>query len=88
MTTRAERNGLKVTRCSSCGHPITWIELPPKKEGELPRQIPLDASAPCYFLIAEDAENERIAHEGPHAYVSHFSTCPDASMHSKRSRAS
>jgi len=73
VSTRAERHGLKVTRCTSCKAAITWIELDGKR-------IPLDASAPVYEMYPASGDNPRRL---SHCYVSHFSTCPNASQHSK-----
>ena len=77
-----------ITRCRSCGRKITFGRL---ANGKL---IPLDLVSPVYFLTANgDAVRTNAAAPAPlglpgestvvGAYVSHFTTCPNADEHSK-----
>ncbi|MCB9919688.1 MAG: hypothetical protein H6832_14895 [Planctomycetes bacterium] len=70
--------------CKSCGKAIYWITTP-GKDGGLVR-IPLDAVAPVYAITDVDGEPV-LGARAENAYVSHFSTCPNASKHSKRGAA-
>lgn len=87
--------GPEVTKaaCSSCGKPIVWIEIDKTR-------IPLDPRPVVYRVHVEaDGPTARITsaerafqkpsetYLGPLYMVSHFTTCPNASAHSKRATA-
>lgn len=63
--------------CKACGRDMIFIE------GENGDPIPLDFKTPV-FEITKDLLGNEIAVRIPQAYVSHFSTCPDASRFSKK----
>lgn len=80
MPTRAELLGFAVQPCRTCKRPIFFAE------GPNGRPIPLDASAAVYTadLISVNGREVAACQKVPEAFVTHFSTCPDASKHSKR----
>jgi len=78
-----------MSTCRSCGCPIIWAVTPNGKK------IPLDARAPTFVLDRNGEKTDGIPQalsgkmddRGLRAYVSHFSTCPGATKHSKTKAA-
>ena len=71
-----------MSTCKSCGIPIIWAISPNGKK------IPLDARAPTFILDRNREVTDGLPQARRHrAYVSHFSTCPDATKHSKTKAA-
>jgi len=63
--------------CRGCGRSIVWAKGP---NGN----IPLDATAPTYFVTVEDGVvRAEPTKERATVMVTHFSTCPKAASFSK-----
>lgn len=65
--------------CKSCGRELTFARTPDGKA------VPLDMVAPVYELELDWETGQMVAVRTTSAHVSHFSTCPHASQHSRRS---
>ena len=61
--------------CKGCDAEMIWAMTPDGK------RIPLDATAPVYFLTAEGTAIRAVGY-----YVSHFKTCPRANEFSASKR--
>jgi hypothetical protein len=76
------------TPCKTCGKPMVWGEyekLDDAGKATLVR-VPLDPRAPVYRIVKHAADGTATIKRDHSAMVSHFSTCPQASQHSKGRR--
>lgn len=73
-------DGIPTTECTgpNCKRKIVW------GLNEHGRKVPLDAVAPVYKVIRVDADGQAIVRREERAFVSHFNTCKDVSLFSKR----
>lgn len=62
-------------RCRGCNKKLIWAAMDGKR-------IPLDASAPVYVRLGDGSFARH-----SDAYVSHFSTCPNADQFSSAKKA-
>ena len=71
-----KKEDVQLAQCQSCGCPMVWAKSPKGAN------MPLDARAVIYELVWDETGALR-AVPTPGYYVSHFSTCKNASVHSK-----
>lgn len=68
--------GIKISKCTSCGAEVIWVEL---KSG---KWHPLDAeiveSDGTKLLYVDELSGFKKLPAGRKGYVSHFATCPHA----------
>lgn len=70
----------KTSLCRGCGKKIIWGVTPDGKK------IPLDAVAPVYHVVGEDACTPT-AERASACFVTHFATCPDANRFSRGNKS-
>jgi hypothetical protein len=70
---------MKTTTCKGCGRKIVYAAIT-KADGS-PGSVPLDPSAPTYF-VTQSVDGTLIAARTTSVFVSHFSTCSQASLFS------
>jgi len=66
-----------MSRCNSCGAEIIWAKTPGNKD------MPLDAKSETRWLV-EGGAGTPVTCKPIQVRVSHFSTCPNADQHRRR----
>lgn len=72
--------------CQGCGKQIVWGAFLEDGDGKTPgreKRVPLDPSAPCYRVMDRHPKGHLVIERDREVAVSHFKTCPKASLFSK-----
>jgi hypothetical protein len=69
---------------ATCKKQIAWAEVHIEQDdgSTVTKRIPLDASAPVYRTIKENASGDLVVRRERDVYVSHFATCRDSGQFS------
>jgi len=68
----------KISKCTSCGDPVIWVELTSGKRHPLNAEIV--ESDGTKLLYVDELTGFKKLPAGRKGYVSHFATCPHAAQ--------
>jgi len=68
----------KISKCTSCGDPVIWVDLKSGKRHPLNAEIV--ESDGVHKLYVDDIKGFEVLPKGRKGWLTHFATCPHAAQ--------